>query len=503
METALSVPTHPVSSNFLNSLIFLSYIRQHPEPLPEFGKDDAGQKAARAQWNTRMANYDLIVHAYVARLANAIAQKQAAAAAISIQTLLSYQQNDQSKDSTSSRQELAASLAKVFLDLPVESERNLLENNWQQIADPSMLPVLRQLYAHPPDLHEIPAPFPGVALQRIYELSPVEGRQLILDEIKRPVPRVNIQVLGSLPDKELPELEDAIIQHLIDFKGEYRSEETAAALIARYVSPASLPRVREAFEDKIGTFGCTVQSSLIEYFLHSDQEFGLQMIRKELAVRKGTRCYATALGNAAVSDEQLTPPAESLVLEYLNDSDPDTVLSAVALLAAHGSSDSRSKIKAAITQLLERLRTQKRDPESDMSSEDPIQVGYFAESLLRNYIHGLRWLVDDDELTELANLCLGEECRRQTKSWSPMHRTEITLYRPSGLKLDTRFSVGIFERLTWKDLKMKLIQFPKGTQFTWQLYGREDDEDRKFFDELEGYLKDHGMEIARPPEMND
>src|SRR5439155_7419068 len=135
------------------------------------------------------------------------------------------------KDSELLQKHLAVLLAKVFDQLPLETQRSLLEYRWKQISDPAMLPVLRQLYEHPPDLHEIPAPFPGVVLRRIYDLSPEEGRQLILDEIKRPIPRANIAVLGSLPDKELPQLEDAIVDHATNLKGEYHAQETTAALV--------------------------------------------------------------------------------------------------------------------------------------------------------------------------------------------------------------------------------------------------------------------------------
>jgi hypothetical protein len=498
MVMALDAPSQPVSSSFLSALIFLSYIQQYPEPSQQFADDEAGKKAARAQWETRKSNHDLIVQSYVDRLANAIALKQGAAAAISIQTLLGFQANDQGNNIELRRKVLATALAKVFLDLPLESQRNLLEYNWKQIADPEMLPVLRQLYQHPPDLHEIPQPFPGVALQRIYDLSPEEGRPLILNEIRRPVPRVSISVLGSLPDKELPQLEDAIVEHAINFKGEYRAQETVAALVARYVSPASLPRLRGFFEDKIGTLGCTVQSSLLSYFLRSDQSLGLQMIRKALASRKVTRCYASAL--ADVVGQELTPESEALVLEGLNETDAEVVSSAVQVLCAHGSADNKDKIKAAIKRLLDQWREEKRDPDESISKEDPVQVGYFAESLLRTYARALPWLISDDELRELANLCLSDECRQQVKSWSPLSRTEITVYRPSGLKHETRFSLGLYELLSWENLKRKLIQFPKRTRFIWQLYGREGDEDRRLFDELKDYLKEHEMEVVRPSE---
>jgi hypothetical protein len=500
MEAALDAPTHPVSSTFLNALVFLSSAERNPDGWQQFQSDDAGQKAARAQWERWKANYDLIRQSYLERLALAVPQKAGAAAAISTETLISFGANDKSKDGDERRQQLAVLLAKVFTELPLDTQRNLLEYRWKQISDPAMLPVLRQLYEHPPDLHEIPAPFPGVALGRIYDLSPEEGRQLILDEIKRPIPRASIAVLGALPDKELPQLEAAIVEHMINFRGEYHAQETAAALVARYVSAASLPRLRAAFEDQIGTLGCTVQSSLISYFLRSNQNVGLEMLRKALATRKHTRCYGNVL--LAAAGEEITPEFEALALEYLNDSDEEVMYSAVRVLCAYGSIDNEAKIKAAIKQLLDRWRAEKIDPDSGISKDNSVHVGYFAESLLRTYAHAIPWFISDDELNELGNLCLNEQCRQQVKSWSPGSKLRVSLYRRGGFSTETRFSVGVYELLSWKTLKKKLIQFPKGTSFVWQLNSDEGDADKKLFDDLKSYLKENGMDIVRHDSMN-
>src|SRR5205814_8501673 len=137
-----------------------------------------------------------------------------------------------------------------------------------------------------------------------------------------------------------------------NLKGEYYAQETTAALVARYVSAASLPRLRVAFEDQIGTLGCTVQDSLISYFLRADQSFGLEMLRKAIASRNETRCYCNALSDAV--EDEMTPEFEALALEYLNDSDEEVMFSAIRVLCAHGSIDNKTKIKAAIKQLLDR-----------------------------------------------------------------------------------------------------------------------------------------------------
>ena len=489
MVMALDAPSQPVSSSFLSALIFLSYVQQHPEPWQQFADDESAKKAARAQWEVRKGNHDLITKSYLESLANAIGSKQGAAAAISIQTLLSYQQNENSQDANQRRKALAAALARVFFDLPLESQRNLLEYNWRQVADPAMLPVLRQLYQHPPDLHEIPAPFPGVALKRIYELSPDEGRQLILEEMRRPTLRVRKSVLTLLPDKELPELENTIVERAIN-----QDDDTAMALVARYASAAALPRLRTAFEDQMGKMACANQASLISYFLRVDQNVGLEMIRKALASRKETHCFPNVLTEAA--GETISPEFEALAAEYLNDDNGEVVFSAVSVLCKHGTAASREKIKGAIQRLLSRWREQKIDPDAPASQNAPF-AGYLAESLLQSYVKAVPWITTSDEIKELAELCLTEQCRQQLKPRDLTAETDIHFFYFEGAREEQRFTVGHYETLSWLALKEKVIQFPKATKFTWYADNGAKEIDQRFFDELKSYLKEHGFELIR------
>ena len=382
---------------------------------------------------------------------------------------------------------------KSFFDLPPETQRALIEYQWNTISSPAMLPVLRQLYRNPPDLNEIPQPFPGAALLRIYQLAPEEGRQLILDEIRRPDLRVRISVLGALPDKELPQLEDTIVETAIA-----RTDETSAALVSRYVSAAALPRLRSAFENLIGRMACREQASILSYFLRADQNFGLEMVKKALDSRKHTHCYPSVLTDAA--GETISPEFEAVALRYLDDRDAEVVFSAVKVLCGRGSANNRPAIKAAIKQLLERWREQKVDPDAPASDGAPY-AGYMAESFLREYARAVPWITPPDEFKELVELCLNEQCRKQLKPRNLTGETDIHFFHFEGQNPDRSFTVGYYESLSWSALKRKAIQFPEGTKFTWHADNQVRELDQQLFDELKSYLKEKGFELMRyePP----
>ncbi len=54
----------------------------------------------------------------------------------------------------------------------------------------------------------------AAALEHWYEISPDEARPVVIQEMLRPKPRFNASVLGMLPDRELPEVEQALVEHL-------------------------------------------------------------------------------------------------------------------------------------------------------------------------------------------------------------------------------------------------------------------------------------------------
>ena len=489
MEAALYDNDQPIIGYFLNALTFLAFVRDHPEPLPRYPVNDEGAKKSwEALTKERRHFFGTIQQKYVAQLAIAVKQKQGVAAAISLKTLAEVQSRGGTIDEVT-RNELAAALAKVFFDLPLETQRALIEYQWRTISSQAMLPVLRQLYQHPPDLNEFPPPFPGVALLRIYELAPEEGRQLLLDEIRRPNLRVRISVLGALPDKELPQLEDTIVETAMR-----RTDETAMALVSRYVSAGSLPRLRSAFENRIGEIPCAEQASIISYFLRADQNFGLEMVRKALDSRKQTRCYPSVLTGAA--GDTITPEFEAVALAYLKDRDPEVAFSAVKVLCTRGSSNNRQAIKAAIKQLLERWREEKVDPDAPITEGSPY-AGYMAESFLKAYAFALSWVTPADEFNELAGLCLNEQCRQQLKPRNLTAESDIHFFYFEGSRPERSFALGHYDSLSWRALKEKVIQFPKETTFTWHADNQVKEIDQQLFDELKSYLNERGFELVR------
>ena len=165
---------------------------------------------------------------------------------------------------------------------PREQFSNLwIEYLWRPNAGPAMLPHLRTLYEHPPEFEHADSDaeesLAGVALKRLYELAPEEGRECILREIASPKPRARIVTLGVLPDEKLPELERRIIENLEAAIAEDKSSqdtETLARLIQRYGSAESLLHVTRIYEESAEGMGEGARAALLEYLLEFDPDYG-------------------------------------------------------------------------------------------------------------------------------------------------------------------------------------------------------------------------------------
>ena len=85
---------------------------------------------------------------------------------------------------------LRSEIAHLFLELPSGQQSELLGSQWEKIAGPEMIPVLQQIYDAAPETAGPARPIVATAVERLYELDPVQGRALLLDEMRRPVPRL-------------------------------------------------------------------------------------------------------------------------------------------------------------------------------------------------------------------------------------------------------------------------------------------------------------------------
>ena len=502
LEKALSAPQQPITSTLISTLALLDFTRQ-TTPLPPFPEGNEEQirqwqsqsERRRSVYNERLANY-------LRQLLVAIPQKEGRARATSIQTLLEYRA-EMAVDDWSS---VVSFMPDVFSRLPLDSQRSLLTSQWKPLASAAMLPVLRAILKQPParnsnygqnDLRTL-------ALRRLYELSPEEGRRLILDEIRRLGPTVNVTVLRSLPDEILPELDTVLIENLEESRRPdgNGNVEAIASLIERYASDGIAQQVRAVYEAPgAGKWACAIQASLIAYFLRVDPPAGGEYLKQAITARGEnlSRCYTSTLLDVA----RLRAPGEleEIATASLDDDDPEVVAHAALVLQQFGSADAEKAVWRRFEKWHEAMQSRSEELRKQNAGVPAFGAGELSgqamiEQQLRDaLVQGQAWLADPEKLKRVRELCFTDASREELDGLIDNWRREITIL----LNADGEpVSLGVahYHLPSIELLKQKLVQFPGGTVFKWRaVSGNNQAKSQQFFQQLKTYVEDHGMKL--------
>jgi hypothetical protein len=358
-----------------------------------------------------------------------------------------------------------------------------------------MLPIVRRiLSANPANI----SPNEGVqlrnlALRRLYELAPDEGRKLILEELRRPNPSVNAATLGLLPDETLPELDETLVENLEKRRGDLF---VLSQLIERYATASVSPRVKAFYSDKAGQWACSIQSSLLAYLLRTDAAMGIELIKQAARSKEHTRCYVSLL--TEVAKLRMTPELEELAIEHLDDPDPEVVIQAASTLGQYGSADAEKPLWQRLEKWLQEWKGRAEELPKNFDSSHPNfwhkQVG---PALRHALSQSPAWLIDREKLERLRQSCLDKDELQQFNFQAGELSGEISITFQPGYDGWGYAQVAHYNCNSLSALKMKLGQFPKNTTFTWSSYSQDQEAVEQVFSELKTFLEGKGMKLEK------
>jgi hypothetical protein len=439
MEEGLRAPDRPVTATYLRTLSVLSVYVQHPEFRPAQTREAKGRLVTGGELSRRSDLIDAALSGYREILSAALPDKTGHARAITLAELPG-----------------SNPLAAVFLDLPVERQVTLLEYQWRTIAGPAMLPALRRLIDRPASNA---SSLPDLALRRLAELAPDEARPLILRQIQMPRTGATVKTLGSLPDAELPALDDVLAANL-----EASLSEINAALVQRYATKKVAARILASVDRKIGRLACRQQASILAYFLRVDESIGAELLERALASRE-TGCWRWL---NEIADLGMSPVIETRAARDLDSPDPDVAIAAIQTLGRHGSPAARDALRSAF----ERWHANWKDRSAELTfgyaAERPNARQAVVEDAFRQAIGaGAHWVTRADELRELESLCVTDNCRTQTGYMIHEDDTRIRLSRIDEPD-QSQIELAQYRFASLAALEEKLAQYPRGTLFTIQ-----------------------------------
>ena len=490
LEDGLLDPSIAVSVGYLDTLARLSACLQRPELLP--GEDE--QYLGSSEWpmGGSVGLWELVEeeqNRYAQELLGALDSKLNGPRALCLKAIfdspyLGRPTLLKSNDAALVRK-LRKEIAAVFTELPVSDQSMLLYGRWQNIASPAMIPVLKRLYANPPSGWN--EQFTTFVLNDLYQLDPAEGRDLILAEMKRPHPRLDLRFVRLLSDKEIPELDNPLAENLEAGNGD---EDTILQLIGRYATPAIFPRVLAVEESRVEHLPCEGQAAFLAYAFKSDPVRGAAMLDECLGAHNG--CSIRVLPD--VASRQMTPEIQRLAIAHLADSDPQVAAGAAATLGRYGSAETEQ----LLWDRLEKWHARWVGRAGELPNGYGIGSANGHETLLEQSLinalgAGQAWFAGPRELARLSRLCVSTGgCQRVTEIAAVAEATpNINVY---GSAPDYHASVAQYQTDSIDSLKRKLAQFPEGTIFTWS-FGGEEKEGPSILADLRVFLKGHDMTI--------
>jgi hypothetical protein len=178
----------------------------------------------------------------------------------------------------------------------------LLEIRWTVLESPAMLPVLRDL---------VDPRIRNIALRRLYEMSPEEGRKIILAEIAKPEGSdIPFSTLAMLPDASLPDMDEVL------------AAKFDPLLIVRYATGSVVERIKGKFERTTADLRRQDVPSCLGpiafYFLKHDPPYGERLLREQFeAETAAPYCYDIGAQFTQLGTWAYTPALERLAIQSL------------------------------------------------------------------------------------------------------------------------------------------------------------------------------------------
>jgi hypothetical protein len=460
LEDGLRRPDPRISREYLRTLAVLSIYADRPELRPAQTPEVMGgwPSGPLARQPT------LVVEAmdrYAEAAAASLPDKSGDARAVTLAELIEYARSAPATPGIDA-EALRTQLAGVVDALPAYRLRDLLGFRWPEMAHPGMLPGLRRMADGSDETADL-------ALRRLYELDPDDGRARILDQVRNPPRHATLQTLGVLPDRELPALDDTLASNV-----ESGLTDLRMALLQRYASPAVVPRVLAWLDHRIGRLACESQTHAVAYLLRASPADGATLLGRVLASRAETGCYQFVLHQVAAL--LMTPELEAAAIAHLDDPHRRVVLSGITTLGRAGSASARAPLRDRFERWRDTWNGREDELRGSLAVLDAAALSAGMQRQIESaYLNalgtGLGWWTGIPGLEDLRDLCVTDDCRREAESLLARAGSNAITVQASAGPSGFAIRVGQYTLDSLDALRTKISQYPRGTMFTLNLEG--------------------------------
>lgn len=458
MQREIHNPDHPITQDFLHTLTKLQINADTSWDPPAY--DSAHPELSQEYWPKRQAHERELMQAAISPTVAALPQKTGRAHALTVQTLA--ESSDLLNATTTSQ--IRKLMIAAWGDLPERTKQELIQYRWPLIAGPDMLPILKEFVSRPaPPSRTMDAIARDAAIRHIYELDAIEGRSLILRDLRNSQAEPSISLVKLLSAEELR----PIVQEAVGRIEKNDARTLDYHLVELYADASVLSGIKTVFNAYLGQWACDPQTAMLRFFLRVEPDFGTKAVEASLAARKNTGCYhflLQELGDAL-------PKVEPLAILALDDSDLEVANDAALALGHWGT----AKAESALWARLKRFHQQWQDRQDELRDRppytDPIGRATALEStLIQSIATGTNWICRPEKLERLSELASPRQ-KMQVATWSKEWERGDALILPNWFPED-RLSFGLlqYSNLDEKQFAVKLSQMPPEIKLHFQIW---------------------------------
>ena len=398
LETGLRDPNTPVSSQLLGAVTRLRKV------VTDGVRDKPVVANAVLTPQEEDPRTREIRDAYVVELSAGLAKRKDNALRITAITIASNPPKDPQAASVGLR-DTRRILIQQFDALQPVGQEWILRQDWEELRDPSMIPVLKRMLSTGPGsaqkhLHE-------AALKLLIETAPDEVRPFVVAEIRDPASFVDVKLLGSIEAKSLPEADATLLEQIRRFATMPENVGVVflrqkTSLLVRFGSDGIYQELMDLYQ-AVGTkLYPDGRAGLLAYFAKHNEREALPLIEQAISELKPDQDLPVLRELTAL---HYSEAIGVLVKKLLATDDRSWASNAAYLIGLYGSADDKEVLEA-------RLKRWQEEWGNRVVEADDQQQGRIERELIWALIHAKSWKLPPERVRELQMGCITQMCKQ-------------------------------------------------------------------------------------------
>jgi hypothetical protein len=295
-------------------------------------------------------------------------------------------------------------LVQRFDLLPASSQEYLLTMHWEELRDPVLIPSLKKLLAATGTTTQ---PLHDREMFQLLDMAPDEARPYVIAEIRDPDSTMNVENLGKLKDKSLPEVDAALLEQIRKLTQSTKNSDMAllgakTELAARFATENIYRELLQLYQNMGADQSYYARGTLLAYFAKHNEREAMPLIEQAVADLKPGE-YPAVLSDLTCL--YYSEAIGALLTKLMNSDDPVSAGHAAHLIGVYGSAGDEKLLEA-------RLKSWREQWSTRVAEADVQQQGQFERELINALIQGNSWKPSPERVRELQLSCVTALCKQ-------------------------------------------------------------------------------------------